>query len=148
MQYRPLSFVAIGAALIGITGCLLVWLGIGNQRLFDLAVELGAFEERSIAIVKVSFGVLCALGAYLAWTVGASPMRSYAQLMILFGGAMLVILATAWPWQHADLAGIIPGAGLLLCAFGSLIYLVIAIWLFVSLRQRAQPRSENQDRNV
>ena len=138
MNARNLSFMALGAMILSLAGCFLAWLDVGNQSLFDLAVEVGALKERSLTIVKGSLGVLSAMAAYLAWTFRAAPMRKYAQLMMLFGVAMIVILGTAWPWGRAVDAGIKPGVGLILCATASVAFLIISVVAFFSLKQTIQ----------
>jgi len=138
MNPRVPAFAAVGAAVLVLVGCLLSWLEVSNPSLFRIAIETGAFEERSLRLVKLSVGVLAAMSGYLGWHFAARPLRRYAQLMLALGLATGLIIGIKWPWTGSDF-GLQPGAGIWLSASGAFLYVLFSVVALLSLRRTVQP---------
>jgi hypothetical protein len=118
--------------------CFLSWTEVAHEPTYK-AFELSNEGGINLTLQKWSFGLLCAMATYLAWTFGTAPLRKYARLMVLFGAAFLVILTSTRPWDWNEI-GLKPSVIYLACVVASVIYLLSGIGAVVSTRGTVQPK--------
>jgi hypothetical protein len=138
MNSSAFSWVAVAATIGGLVGCFLDWAVVGDASLFKVLESVTNEGGFSVRLQKWSLGLLMVMGGYLAFSFRSSPMRKYAQLMVLFGIAMGMILVSARAWLWAD-AGLKPGIGFILCSAAAAIYLLSSLLCFISIKRSVQP---------
>jgi uncharacterized membrane protein YbaN (DUF454 family) len=132
--YAWIGLIAVAA---GFVGCFLEWTAIAHQPTFEALETSSDGQGISLRLQTWTLGLLLLTAGYLAWEFRSNPQRKYAQLMVLFGLAMLMILTSARPWQWADV-GLKPAVGFYTCGSAALTYLVVSTLAYFSTRHTVQ----------
>lgn len=138
MNSSIFPWIVVTAAVGGLVGCFLDWSVVGDVALFEALERVTEDSGFSVRLQKWSLGLLMVMGGYVAFSFRSSPMRKYAQLMILFGIAMVMILTSSRPWLWAD-AGLKLGIGFILSASSAVLYLIASILCYMSTKRSVRP---------